>query len=225
MANLGVMMADIRREMRRSTMDTQIKSAIIAAVDYWKDKRFRWNESTFTFSLASAQYEYSSTDSASIGYLTEIDDLKLSVSNEEWHPDKRTIAYVAGLYDANISGDPSDYAFYRARIRFYPIPSRTLTATVLGVMELLDTNQSSSFQRLSRTISDIASVPDSYTTAWFTDGYELIKSHAKGYLYKNMLRNDQEGDKLLTDAMGIGGDFQKKIGRMGGASFVTPTQF
>lgn len=223
--NFGILVADIRSEIRRSTMDAAIKGSIVASIDYWKDKRFRWNESTFTFSVTASQAEYSSSDDADIGYLAEIDDLKLSTGSEEWHPKKRSIDFVTNRSLLNQTADPSDYAFYRGRIRFCPVPSRALTATVLGVQELLDTSQAADYQRISRAIPDISAIPSAYSTAWFTEGYEVTKLYAKGYLYKHHMDNPTKGDALFTDALVIGKDFQNKLGKLGGAGFVAPTRF
>lgn len=219
------MVADIRGEIRRSTMDSAIKASIVASVDYWKDKRFRWNESRFTFSLTSSQDEYSSADDSDIGILTKIDSIRLTTGSTTWTLTPVTLEEIEEIYDPSGTGDPRMFAYYRQRIRFYEIPSRTLTATVLGCQELLDTAQSSDYQRLSRAIPDIDSIPDNYSTAWFAEGYEATKLYAKGYLFTNHMQNREAGSGYFTDAIAIGNDFQKKLGKLGGSGFVKPTQF
>lgn len=223
--NFGIMLADIRSEIRRTTMDAAIKKSIVASVDYWKDKRFKWNESRFTFSTVASQDEYSSSDDADIGYLAKIDSILLSTGSTEWKPKQVPVEVIEDIYDASGTGDPTMFAYYRSRIRFYVIPSRVLTVTVLGLQELLDTSQAADYQRLSRAIPDISAIPSTYTTSWFTDGYEVTKLYAKGYLFKHHMQNAQVGDALFTDAIAIGKDFQNKLGKLGGSGFVQPTSF
>ena len=223
--NFGTMVADIRGEIRRSQMDEAIKGAIVASIDYWKDKRFRWNESRFTFSTVATQDEYSESDDADIGLLAKIDSIRLSTGSQKWNPEQKPNNFLEEAYDPNNSGDPEIFSFYRERIRFFPIPNQVLTATVLGLQELLDTAVATAYQRITRDVPDINSIPDAYTTAWFTEGYEVTKLYAKGYLYKHHLSNSERGNELFTDAIAIGKDFQAKIGKLGASGFLVPTQF
>src|SRR5688572_21412958 len=106
MSTLGDMVSEIRGEIRRSGMDDAIKGAICAAVQFHRDKRFRWNELSFTFATVANQQEYDVTDSASIGLLASIDSLK--VSNPETALIARDINWLKERVNQS-SGTPSGY--------------------------------------------------------------------------------------------------------------------
>jgi hypothetical protein len=220
MSTFGTMVAEIREELRRSGMDDAIKRAIGAAVIFHRDKRFTWNELSFSFSTVANQAAYGSGDSASIGRLAAIDSMK--IRSPETKLTARTVDYIRSIVEQP-SGTPEDYCWYENEITLSPTPSQVFTVDVDGLMELRDTNQAAANQVISR--SNILSIPDNYSTAWFVAGFDVIKPWAKGYIYLHHLRNRDEASGQFDAAGGMRADQEAQLGRLGGSGFVTPTRF
>lgn len=220
MSSLGFMVTEIRGELRRTGMDDAIKGAICAAVIYHRDKRFRWNELSFTFPTAANQQTYDESDTASIGLLASIDSLK--VSDPEIALIPRDINWIKERVN-QASGNPTGYSYYEESIWLDPTPSQVFTIEVLGVQELKDVNQAAGFQIIGR--DNILTLDDSYTTAWFMEGYDVIKSWAKGYISLHHLRNAAESDAMFSAATALRSDQEDQLNKVGGSGFVRPTRF
>lgn len=220
MSNLGAMVDEIRGEIRRTNMDAAIKSSICSAVILHKDKRYKWNEGNISFNTVADQPTYDEDDDADIGLIASFDSVK--VTSPETVLIKRDIKWMrARISDA--TGTPEDFAYYERQIYLYPVPSSVLTINILGVLELADLTQSAGSQIMTR--ENIQTLPNNYTTAWFTDGYEIIKAQAKSFLSINHLRNVTEGQTMGSLAAGLAGDETSKINRAGGSGFARPTRF
>lgn len=223
MSTFGTMVAEIREEIRRSGMDNAIKRAIGAAVVYHRDKRFLWNELSFTLATVANQAAYDSTDDANIGRLAKIDTAKIASPATVLTP--RTLAYIRGKL-TQTSGTPADIAFFQEEITLDPAPSSVLSINIDGLLELKDTNMVTTpvnLQVINR--ANILSIPDAYTTAWFVEGFEIIKSWAKGYLYQNNLRNTEQAATDFTAADGFKTDQEGQLAKLGGSGFAVPTRF
>lgn len=223
MSTFGTMVAEIREELRRSGMDNAIKRAIGAAVQFHRDKRFAWNELSFSFSTVANQDEYDSTDNSNIGRLAKIDSAK--IVTPETVLTVRDIDYIRGII-RDTSGVPLDIAYYEGSLVLSPAPNAAYSVSVLGLLELNDTNQPTTPTNLqSITRSNILLIPDGYTTAWFVDGFEVIKSWAKGYVYHNHLRNSEQAANEYTAAGGFRTDQENQLANRGASGFVRPTAF
>src|SRR3990167_2906875 len=115
------MVAEIRAELRRSNMDTAIKRGICAAVLYLKDKRYKWNELSFTLDLIADQQDYDSADDADIGRLASIDSVKL-VSTADTLTSATRVEIRRWTIGAS-SGSPTHCAFYESALWLSPKPN------------------------------------------------------------------------------------------------------
>lgn len=220
MSNLGVMVAEIREELRRSGMDNAIKRGICAAILFHRDKRFKWNELSFTFSTVANQPTYDESDDANIGRLASIDSMR--IVSPEIELGQRDINWMRERVN-QATGTPSDFAYYEEMVYLDPIPASALSISVLGLLELKDTTQSTTNQIVSR--DNILSLPDSYSTAWFTDGFEIIKAWAKGYVSLHHLRNKEQSDNMFGAAVDLRTDQEGQLAKLGASGFVRPTSF
>lgn len=214
------MVSEIRGEIRRSGMDDAIKGAICAAVQFHRDKRFRWNELSFSFPTVVNQQTYDASDTASIGLLASIDSLKITSPELALVP--RDINWVKERVN-QVSGTPSGYAYYQESIWLDPKPSSVFTVEALGVQELKDLAGAAGLQSITRV--NILLLPTSYTTAWFTDGYDVIKSWAKGYVNAHYLHNQTEATGMFGMADVLRGDQEAQLNKVGGSGFARPTRF
>lgn len=220
MSNLGVMVSEIASELRRSGMDTAIKRGICGAVEHLKDKRFKWNELFFDFTTTAAEQDYDSADDADIGRLCAID--AATITTPATNLTKRDWAWLKDRVGTS-SGTPSDIIFYQDSIWLHPTPASALTINVWGLLELKDANQSAGSQIITR--ENFATLPNNYTTAWFTEGFDVVKAWAKGYVYLHHLRNKTEADVMFGAAGALITDSETQLGKLGGTSFVRPTMF
>lgn len=220
MSTLGTMVAEIREELRRSGMDNAIKRGICAAVLYHRDKRFKWNELSFSFSTVAGTSTYDEGDNANIGRLAAIDSMR--VVNPETVLTPRDIDWMRTRVNQT-TGTPLDFAYYEETVYLDPIPASVLSVSVLGILELKDANQSAGSQIITR--ENILTLPDDYTTAWFTDGYEVIKAWAKGYIAMHHLRNTEQTGAMFSAATDFRTDQEGQLARVGASGFVRPTAF
>src|SRR5688572_5921890 len=138
MSTFGTMVSEIREELRRQNIDPAIKRGIGAAVLFHRDKRFAFNELSFTFTTTADEAEYDENDDANIGRLAKIDSAK--IVSPETPLNLRTIEFIRDRIDIS-TGTPEDIAYYEEQIFLSPTPSRTLSVSVFGILELKDTNQ------------------------------------------------------------------------------------
>lgn len=220
MSTFGTMVAEIREELRRNGVDNAIKRAIGAAVIYHRDKRFIWNELSFALTTVADQPDYDGDDDANIDRLAQIDNAKIASPETDLTP--RTIQFIRAKVGLT-SGLPLDIAVYERAITLSPTPNAVYTINIDGIMELEDLTQPAGQQIISR--ENILTIADGYTTAWFVEGYEVIKSWAKGYIYQNHLRNSEQAGTDFTASDAFRTDQENKAAKLGSSGFVQPTQF
>lgn len=220
MSDLGTMVAEIRSEIRRTNFDNAIKIGICAAVQEHRAKRLSFNEKSFTFITVADQETYGVADSSYLGRVARFDSIK--VTSPETVLNARDIDFIRDQI-SDLTGTPSDYAYYENNLYLNPVPNAVFTIDVLAVLELLDTAQSTANQIMSR--SNILSLPTDYTNAWFTDGYEIIKAWAKGYVNFHNLRNSDEGNVMGALNKTFLQTQEDQLNSRGGSGFVTPTRF
>lgn len=200
MSNLGLMVSRIASEIRRTGMNDEIKYAIAAAVEFWRKKRTNFNQLKFTFSTVVGQEYYTSSASTNIPLIAKIDvamfvdgvyEAPLELIDSSWIDEQ-------GLVSANYRAQPEKLAYIRSSIRLFPLPNAVKTIRIDGLLELIDSNGSAGLQRLTR--DNVLSLPSSYASAWFTDGFEIIKSYAKGYLNLHVIKNTNEASMMYSDA-------------------------
>lgn len=200
MSNLGLMVSRIASEIRRTGMNDEIKYAVAAAVEFWRKKRTNFNQLNFTFSTAIAQEYYTSADSTNIPLIAKIDiamyvdgtyERALDLVDSNWIDDQ-------GLVSASFRSEPEYLAYIRSSVRLFPVPNVAKTIRIEGLLELIDSSGATGLQRLTR--DNVLNLPDSYASAWFTEGFEIIKSYAKGYLNLHVIKNTNEASMMYSDA-------------------------
>lgn len=178
MSTLGTMEDRIIDELARSDLQSQIRKAIQSAVKHYERQRFYFNETQVTLTTSSSQEYYSSADNADIPNLVEIDSVRQTIGSTHEPLNERDFAYIDAVSSSSSAfGDPTDYAYYAQKLRFYPVPNQARTIVVSGVKKLAT---------LSTTTD---------TNAWMTDAEELIRMRAKCDVFANVIR-DVSGEEL-----------------------------
>lgn len=171
MSNLGSMITRIHREMKRDGLTAEVRDAIITAIEFHKDDRFAFNEDDATAGASSG--------ASSIAFPTNflhVDLVEMSstaTDRFELDPDEFDEIRRATI-DAAPAVQPSKYSVFQDRINFNSSLDRDYEIKVFGHAHLTEISSSS-------TTTD--------TNAWMVEGEELIRNHAKGLVYDDVLRN------------------------------------
>lgn len=180
----GNMQDRIADELLRTDLTSQIKLAILSAIDYYQDERFWFNESRsqVTFSLSSSQEFYGTSDNANIPNLLDIDTVTVTVNSNRYTLTRRTYEYLESIsMGTQYTSLPTDYSYYQQQIRIYPIPNQgmaiRISSTVLN----------------STTLSSTAD-----TNPWVNEAEQMIRARAKADIYLNVI-----GDAAQAQAMNV----------------------
>lgn len=158
MTDFATLVADLREDMNRGTnYDSRIKRAIVNATKFYRARRLAFNEIQGTFSTALTETSLSS-DWIAVDSFKRIDagGQKLDVREKNWLELERID--VAGAV-----GDPIYYAREARLLRLYPSIDHTYSFSIAGFTAIAGPDRDS---------------PDSFSNAWFDEGYELITMHA-----------------------------------------------
>lgn len=160
-----------------------VKNAIQSAVSKWEREPFYFNETfdyaTPLFTTVLGQEFYDVDDEPVSGdpvitgtpYFLE---LNLLINATRSPITKRSWQYIDDMASNPTSrGMPTDWAYFSARIRLYPIPDGAYPV------------------RASRTGRLAALALDADANAWTEDAFDLIKSEAKLILAREVLHDDE----------------------------------
>lgn len=191
MTTLSTLKSRIADELARSDLTTQIASAIESAVEFYKRRRFWFNETTGSVTVSDGQEYYGSADAAFLGSLVEIDTVRLTQGSSYFQLRPLQWGEIDELASGpNVEGTPTHYSFYGQQLRLYPIPNASATLRLAYV------------QRIDLPASDSGSA------VWTMPDYaeELIRTRAKVDLFENVIREDggyAEANRLRQREMEI----------------------
>lgn len=173
MSDFGTLKSRIGSELQRPGLTTQINSAVISALEFYKRQRFRWNLARATLPL-QPNTEYYQLPSDFI----EADTVVLRSSGDELdYLEERTHHWLDREKEWDgYRSRPDVFSIQTNEMRMYPTPDRSYTALMSYVYEQSEVS---------------ASAADSATNAWMTDGEELIRLHAKVDLLVNVIRGPE----------------------------------
>jgi len=164
LASLRVKIAD---DLHRGDLDTQISDAITNAIRRYNRERLWFLEGTATLTLAASTSSYDlPTD------FRAVDSVLLNTSGRLYPLDQVSYNEIDSEDDGTFTGDPSQYAIYGKKIRFYPTP-QSANSTVVSYLKALDEPSAAG------------------SNSWTEEGYDLIRYAAEKELYRNVLRNPE----------------------------------
>jgi len=170
MSDFGTMKTRIADELKRGSLTSQTENAIISAQRFYKRMKFRFNIARTTTTL-TADVEYMDLPSDFIEADTMVlqKDTQLDFMEERSHfwidREKQWTGYT---------GRPYVYSVQADELRLFPVPDSQSYSLIMTY-----------HYELSEPTSD------SFTSAWFTDGEELIRTHAKVDLLENVIRGPE----------------------------------
>ena len=168
--SFGTMKTRIANELNRGSLASEIENAILSALDFHKRKHFRFNQARTTTSL-TAGIEFSGLPTDFI----EADTMVLTEGSERDILTERSHYWIDENQQwTGYRSRPQVWSVQAGEIRLYPIPDKsTYSLTLTYVYELAKPSD------------------DTDTSAWFTDGEELIRTHAKIDLLENVIRGPE----------------------------------
>lgn len=220
MASLDALVTEIRGELRSSASADNVKVAIAASIDWFRSRRLRFNELKFTFSTIAAQEYYDDTDDDNIPLIAKIDSAVLNPGSNESDLDLVNSDFIDSR--GYTTGDPERVAYIRESLRLHPVPTSVKSIRIDGVLELIDSAQSTADQRLLP--ENVLTIPGNYSSRWFKDGKEIIKAWAKGYVYLHNLRNSTEA-KVMFEAAEAFASRSAANAQASSSDMTIPTQF
>jgi hypothetical protein len=163
----------IANELNRSGLTAEIKLAILSAVEYYKRRRWPWNEYSTTLTcVIGTEYVALPTD------FVELDKLQVTVGGQKRPLFQRDYSQIVDWRANSSNGEPTDFALWQNRIELFRVPNDTYTLTIHYIRSLAVLNA------------------DADENAWLTDAEELIRLHAKKDLYANKIRDTRSAQDM-----------------------------
>lgn len=163
----------IANELNRSGLTAEIKLAILSSIEYYKKRRWPWNEYSTTLTCVT-DTEYVALPSDFV----ELDKLQITVGTNKRHLHLRDYGQIVDWRANSSSGEPTDFALWQNRIELFRKPNSTYTLTIHYV----------------RSLTVLSA--DADENAWLTDAEELIRLHAKKDLYANKIRDTRSAKDM-----------------------------
>lgn len=188
MSTKDALASRIADDLARSDLTTQISNAIDDAIEFWKCTRLHFNETrAVTFTSVASQAIYTSSDSASIPLMFDIDTLYVTESGgtpELVGPDGKKQDFDS-VHDLILTGGgtgkPYMWAWFDRSIYVYPVPDSTsYTFRLTGAIE----------KAAPATGSEADNV-------WMVEAFSLLRAHAKGLLYLHVIHNQANAVMML----------------------------
>ena len=181
----GAIKQRVSDEMKRgelSVSSTAVQQSVIDAIRYFETRRTWFNEAvdaTITTTPDAATLSSIPTG------IVKIDSFTLSINSNKYALEVMDYKTMDTMDTGQWSGYPEYYTFYADKIRLYPPPNATYTATISFIKRLDEV-----------TISATANA----SNAWVVEAESVIRKRAKGELFQNELRNYQEAKYWFEQA-------------------------
>lgn len=179
----ATMQARIADELDRADLTSQIQNAIQDAIGFYERRYFYFtsNPQDFTFSTVAGQEYYTSSDNAVIATSPNIYRLNGNFYGLRRPLHKREWEYIDDISTLTTSkAMPQDWAYNGEEIRLYPIPDNAYVITAAAI---------------PRPVRPSANTDGG---VWMNDAEALIRTRAKIYLLRDVIRaSDMEAELTL----------------------------
>jgi len=206
MAGLSTVTTRILDDINRGTDATaRVKRAITDAIFYHRAQRFGWNQKRKTFTVSS---EYQSLTANWI----EVDSIVLQTNGDELLPlcEKPWSLIEDWQRDADDTDEPTHFAIQYRQLRLWERPDATYSVEMAYVYDLTPPD---------------GSLSDSFSTAWLTEGEQMIRLHAQGDVLINYIDGPEaiaKGQLCIQLSREIMKQLKRRANREQGSSMVQP---
>lgn len=201
------MVGRITDDLNRGTdFNARVRRAITDAIFYHRSTRFGFNQKRKTFTVSS---EYQSLTANWI----EIDSLVLQTGTVELLPlcEKPWGTIEHWQHDASANGEPTHFAIQYRQLRLWERPDQTYSVEMAYVYDLLPSSD--------------PSLSDSFSTAWLTEGEQMIRLHAQGDVLINYIDGPEaiaKGQLCLSQSRELMKQLKRRANREQGGGFLQP---
>lgn len=180
------MQSAIADELNKTNLTSQIKRAITTSMRRYRERRFRFNYASSTFTTSDSLSVYPLPTGFIGDELVEVLD-----GNYRGTLTKRNYASIANDDNhASYKSEPRQYAIIDGNnFRLFPTPNNSANTTSGDYTLLMHYHRNLNANGLSNAIT--LSATDNTTNAWMTHGWDLIMLESKIYIYTNVLRGSE----------------------------------
>lgn len=194
MATYGDMRNRIAREMKRGEVTacaTAVGASIQSAIEYWENEPFWFNEfHAETFSASSSV----TTVALPIEPII-IESIKARINTRDYPLVERSWKEIDDVDSGQYYGYPSFYAYHSNLLRLYPPPQENYVLVMAGIRRYSSVSACASF---------------SASNVWTTEAEQMVRLTAKGYLWRDELRNPDMGSRMEMEAERIAKRLRKR---------------
>lgn len=207
MAGLATVVGRITDDLNRGTdFNARVRRAITDAIFYHRATRFGFNQKRKTFTVSS---EYQSLTANWI----EIDSLVLQTNGDELLPlhEKPWGVIENWQRDSDETDEPTHFAIQYRQLRLWERPDQTYSVEMAYVYDLLPTSD--------------PSLSDSFSTAWLTEGEQMIRLHAQGDVLINYIDGPEaiaKGQLCIQQSREIMKQLKRRANREQGGGMIQP---
>lgn len=207
MSTLTQMRSRIADDLNRSDLNTQIDKAINRAIVYYAKDRFWFNETTGTVATVASTQAYGTAQSLPTDILA-IDTVKITISSTDKPVlTPRTYQWLQDTDQNAITGQPTDWAWYKSSLYLYPTPNAAWTVT-LSYMK--------SYSELSA---------DADTNDWTTSAEDLIEARARWWLYSRVIMDYDAANVAKSEENDVLYAMRVKTGSLLSTNYIRPVSF
>ena len=205
MAGLATVATRILDDINRGTDATaRVKRAITDAIFYHRAVRFGWNQKRKTFLVSS---EYTSLTANWI----EVDSIVLQTNGDELLPlcEKPWSVIEHWQRDEDDTGEPTHFAIQYRQIRLWERPDQSYSVEMAYLYDLVNA----------------VSLSDSFSTAWLTEGEQMIRLHAQSDVLINYIDGPEaiaKGQLCFQQSQLIMKQLKRRANREQGGGYVQP---
>jgi hypothetical protein len=203
------MQTRIRNELNRgTTYDADIRAAIESAIQYYRSRRFVWNQKrAYTSTSAGQEYYVLPSD------CLEIDMIRITYTSGDFTDplDEVTYRWIEDhRHNVNYRSEPEKFAMQGEDLRLWPVPDNAYRLDMTFLYE-------------DNTVS--ASASDGATSSWMTTGEEMIRMRAKADVLANVIRGPQaerEADRATLRERDVYKQERRRANRLNSSGHLRP---
>ena len=211
---IGEMRQLIADDLARDDLSSQIAESISRAIEFYKEKRFWFNETeSTTFTTVSGTSDYDVDDDADIPKFIEIDSVLCGDGETKWELQPTTPAEMKILLENDSTGRPFQFGYFAETFHLYPIPNAAYVIRPIGQIEIAEPS---------------ADAVDSDTTnVWANEAKELIRCRATAYVCLHTTHDAELGSMMTAAEQDAYQHLRRKTGKKQAiaASTIESTQF
>jgi hypothetical protein len=209
MTTRSTLKARIEDDLARSDIPNQVYAAIDDAIAHYQSTRFYFTETrTASFDTIIGQSYYSAADDPDIPDMYEIDDMQITVSGNVYSLDRDSAVVLEDLAGSSASsGDPLSWAWADQGYILSPTPNAIRSIRLIG------------------GIKKAAPTDDTAGNVWMTDGFELIRCHAKLLLAVHVVNDAGLGERMGAAAAGAKARLERETSSKRATSRIMATAF